>query len=69
MVKGLEVTFKLMGDKVDFQILLFCTLLGALVYGLGMSEALANTVKSQEKNQKQKVFYLSYIWSELSYLY
>ena len=37
MVKGLEVTFKLMGDKVDFQILLFCTLLGALVYVLGMS--------------------------------
>ena len=33
----LDVTFSLMGQKVDFQILLFCTLLGALVYVLNMS--------------------------------
>ena len=41
-----------MGDKVDFQILLFCTLLGALVYVLGMSEALANTVEIAREKSK-----------------
>ena len=33
----LETTFKLMGDKVDFNILIFTSLLGALVYVVGMS--------------------------------
>lgn len=37
LIKMLDVTFSLMGQKVDFQILLFCTLLGALVYVLNMS--------------------------------
>lgn len=37
LIKMLDVTFSLMGEKVDFQILLFCTLLGALVYVLNMS--------------------------------
>ncbi len=37
VIKAVESTFNLMADKVDFQILLFCTLLGALVYVLGMS--------------------------------
>ncbi len=56
-IKGLEVTFKLMGDKVDFQILLFCTLLGALVYVLGMSggtrkygEIARRKIKSRESS-------------------
>ncbi len=37
LIKSVEVTFNLMGDKVDFNILLFCTMLGALVYILNMS--------------------------------
>ena len=37
LVQMLDVTFSLMAKKVDFQILLFCTLLGALVYVLNMS--------------------------------
>ena len=37
VIRTIEIGFNLMGEKVDFNILLFCTLLGALVYVLGMS--------------------------------
>lgn len=37
LIKVVDVTFTLMGQKLDFQILLFCTMLGALVYVLNMS--------------------------------
>ncbi len=37
IINMLGVTFTLMAKKVDFQILMFCTLLGALVYVLNMS--------------------------------
>ena len=33
----LETAFKLMGAKLDFDIIIFCSLLGALVYILNMS--------------------------------
>ena len=48
-----------MGQKVDFQILLFCTLLGALVYVLNMSGALRNTVKLPEENQNRETSVLA----------
>lgn len=52
LIKMLDVTFSLMGQKVDFQILLFCTLLGALVYVLNISGGTRNTVKLPEEKSK-----------------
>ena len=37
LIGTVETAFDLMGTKVDFSILLFCTLLGALVYTISMA--------------------------------
>lgn len=58
IIKTLDVTFTLMGQKVDFQILLFCTMLGALVYVLNMSggtTVYGRMAKSKIKSRKSSV--------------
>lgn len=37
LVKTIDVTFQTMADKVDFNIILFCSLLGALVYVISLA--------------------------------
>ena len=37
LIGTVETAFDLMGTKVDFSILLFCTMLGALVYTISMA--------------------------------
>lgn len=52
---AVETTFKVMSTKVDFNILVFCTMLGALVYTISMaggSRAYGNWATQRIKNRK-----------------
>ena len=65
-----QTTFKLMSTKVDFNILMFCTMLGALVYTISMAgEAVRMVIGLFAESEAVKLpYWLRVVWVHSSLL-